>query len=108
MIAQNMQYPKLQNSAKIEGKTDSIVVIPSAPHYAGQMVELMCAAYDCSPEETFSAEQFRSHMHVFPEGQFIALDTSADRVVGLTASMRLDFDPRLPLTASWVETTAYG
>lgn len=100
MIAHNLQYPRIQN--------DAIVVIPSAPRYADQMIELMCAAYGCSPDETFSAGQFRSHMQVFPEGQFIALDVKADRVVGLTASMRLDFDPRSPLTASWVETTAYG
>lgn len=85
-----------------------IVVIPSSPKYAEQMVELMCATYNCLPEETFSVEQFRTHMQIFPEGQFIALDVDNDRVVGLTASMRVDFNPDEPLLENWVETTNYG
>lgn len=98
----NYQYPTSKTGEA------HIVVIPSSAEYADQMVELMCAAYNCTPDETFTAEQFRTHMRVFPEGQFIAIDTDTNRVVGLTASMRVDFDPNFPLLESWVETTNYG
>ena len=101
MIAYDMKYqPGTQDNR--------IVVVPSSAKYAEQMVELMCATYGCKPSQTFSAEQFRTHQQIFPEGQFIALDVDSDRVVGLTASMRVDFDPAQPLMARWVETTNYG
>ncbi len=96
------------NKPQTHPSNNAIVVVPSAARYADQQVDVMCAAYNCQPNETFRAAQFRQHREIFPEGQFIALDVNADRVVGLTVSMRVDFDPRKPLLERWVETTNYG
>jgi hypothetical protein len=88
-----------------------LLIAPSAPQYAEQMEKLIAMTYGIPLEESangISADKFRNHMRVFPEGQFIALDAQTHRVVGLTASMRIDFDPRYPLLESWVTTTNYG
>ncbi len=86
-----------------------ITVVRSSPRYAEQMQDLMHLVYDTTrenPDGTFLAAQFRRHMEIFPEGQFVALE--AGRVVGLTASMRLPFEPANPFIESWYETISSG
>ncbi|MEP7291792.1 MAG: GNAT family N-acetyltransferase [Chloroflexota bacterium] len=86
-----------------------ITVVRSSPRYAEQMQDLMHRVYQtarANPDGTFLAEQFRRHMEVFPAGQFVALE--AGRVVGLTASMRIPFDPAHPFIESWYETISDG
>src|SRR5690606_29910203 len=101
MIAYNYeQYPSYSRNAEIE-------IVPSQPRHVDQMVDVMCAAYDVPAVETYTPEQFLSQVRVFPEGQFVAVDAN-DRVVGLTISMRVDYQPEQPLLESWIETTNYG
>ena len=102
MIAYN--YPQYQTRPQDE----RIVVVPSQPRHVNQMVELMSAAYNVPVEETYSPDQFRSQIRIFPEGQFVAIDQATGRVVGLTISMRLSYNPTQPLLENWVETTNYG
>ena len=85
-----------------------ILVVPTSARYADQIVELTAHTYGFSLEDSYTAEEIRSHVKHFPAGQFTAVDTRTDRVVGFTASMRLAFDPNYPLLESWVETTNYG
>jgi hypothetical protein len=91
-----------------------IIVIPSSVEFVEQMEELqrIVYGYTAGEEETFpdylTAAHFRSHLDIFPEGQFIALEKETGRVVGLTASMRIDFDPSLGLQEPWWVTTDYG
>jgi hypothetical protein len=91
-----------------------IVVIPARPHYAEQMEHVHQAVYDYDPavdgssDEDLTAEKFRQHLRIFPEGQFIALDAATDRVAGLTANMRTRFDLNRPYTKSWAATTGCG
>jgi hypothetical protein len=102
MIANNhMQYQPLPQDERF-------VIVPSKPQYVNQMVDVMCATYNVSPLETYHPDQFRSQIRVFPEGQFVALDRETGRVVGLTVSMRVDYQPEQPLLESWIETTNYG
>ncbi len=66
------------------------------------MENLLHRVYGTTPEdpdEVFTAPMFRHHMHIFPEGQFVALD--AGRVVGLTVSMRIAFEPSAPFMGKW-------
>lgn len=56
--------------------------------------------------QIFTAEQFRHHTAIFPEGQFTALD--GDQVVGITVSMRIDFDPVSPVIEPWWVTVNRG
>lgn len=91
-----------------------IAVIPSAVHYIEQMEALHQAAYGYSPsyadecDECLTADKFRNHLRVFPEGQFIALDVQTNEVVGATVSMLMDFDPARPLREPWVKLTDFG
>jgi hypothetical protein len=90
----------------------TIVVIPSSLKYAAQMVQCHQIAYGYTPEEItsedLSVEKFASHLEIFPEGQFIALEVETDTVIGLTSSMRLDIDPHKPSLRSWAEITSDG
>lgn len=93
-------------------ETPHIVVIPSTPDYAGKMQTLQEIVYAANnqpdAEDNLTAEHFLSHLHYFPEAQFIAIDTDTDEVVGLTSGMRIHFDESQPYTHTWLETTANG
>jgi GNAT superfamily N-acetyltransferase len=91
---------------------DHIAILPAAAEYADQMEALQALVYGVDPRDerqmTFNAAHFRQHLHVFPEGQFIAVDMCSDTVVGVTVSMRIAFDPRRPVLRPWWELTGYG
>jgi hypothetical protein len=57
--------------------------------------------------EALTADKFRQHLAIFPEGQFMALDKATDRVVGLTVSMRVNLDAN-DAAKSWAELTNDG
>jgi hypothetical protein len=84
-----------------------IVIVPSHERYAEQMEELQSIAYAGDPE-ILHAEEFRSHLRHFPEGQFVAIDTATERVIGLTSGMRIDFNPAEDLRETWRATTGDG
>jgi GNAT superfamily N-acetyltransferase len=89
---------------------ESILVLPSDPKDAGQMAETMSAVYEVDWREAdaqiFSPEQFRHQISLFPEGQFTAFH--GERVVGVTVSMRMNFDPTNPFIEPWWETIGGG
>ncbi len=58
--------------------------------------------------EDLTAEKYARHLEIFPEGQFLALEVETDTVIGVTTSMRLDFDPVKPCLRSWAEITSDG
>lgn len=69
------------------------------------IIELSRKVYPDSPPWT--VEQLASHGSVFPEGQFVALDTESQRVVGMAASLVVlwdDYDMRM----SWRDFTDRG
>jgi hypothetical protein len=89
----------------------NIQVIPSALEYVEDMQDLLYLIYDATPDDygdLFTAEMFRQHLQVFPEGQFIARDGDNGKLVGITVSMRMDFDPAKPFVEPWVKTIGYG
>jgi GNAT superfamily N-acetyltransferase len=86
-----------------------ISIVPSTPRRAEAMEDLMHAVYSSTrenPDGTFSAAMFRRQMQVFPDGQFTALE--AGKVIGLTASMRIAFDPAHPFIEPWFTTISEG
>jgi GNAT superfamily N-acetyltransferase len=63
----------------------------SEQSHAGQLADLQHAVFPTlALEVRFSTEQYRRHIALFPEGQFVALD--GERVVGATTTIRLNFD----------------
>lgn len=86
-----------------------ITIVRSAPRHAEKMQDLMHLVYHTTrdnPDGTFTAAMFRRQMELFPDGQFVALD--AGRVIGLTASMRIPFDPARPFIEGWYTTISDG
>jgi GNAT superfamily N-acetyltransferase len=47
-----------------------------------------------APQERLNAENFRFHVQLFPEGQFVALLNN--QIVGSTTAIRYNFDPHHP------------
>jgi GNAT superfamily N-acetyltransferase len=93
----------------------SIQIVPGKPHYAGELERLYRHVYgdedDPNAADVFTAAMFRRHLEVFPEGQFVALDTAlpeGEQVIGLASSMRLAFDLAHPHLESWYKTTGDG
>jgi len=95
--------------------TDQITVVPSESQYAEQMAAHMALVYggkpDADPAElafdyVFTPEHFRQHIAVFPEGQFTAFH--GDKIVGVTVSMRIHFDPQHPKIEPWWVTVGEG
>lgn len=92
-------------------ETAAIAVIPAELKHTQQIAQVAGAAYGVAPEKVekwFSADQYAARISTFPEGQFVAIDTASDRVIGFTSSMRFDFDPSTPPVESWERTTGYG
>jgi hypothetical protein len=96
---------------KQSGETQ-IVVLPASLRYTDQMEACHQVAYDYTPspndKEALTAAKFRQHLRIFPEGQFIALDTATDTVIGTTSNMRLNLDLHKNDVRSWAEITNDG
>jgi ribosomal protein S18 acetylase RimI-like enzyme len=55
----------------------------------------------------WSETQLASHLLVFPEGQFVAIDFDSGRVVGMAASLIVSWDD-YDMKTSWRDFTDYG
>lgn len=84
---------------------ESIYVRNTRPEDFAGIVELTRAVYPESPP--WSETQLASHLRVFPEGQFVALDRETDNVVGMAASLIVYWDD-YDMTSSWRDFTDSG
>ena len=70
---------------------DGLVVRHTGPEHAGQLEELQRICFPTLDDrERFKAPHYLSHVALFPDGQFVALDR--DTVVGAATTLRLHFD----------------
>ena len=98
-----------------QNRDTQIAVVPSSFAYLERMEACHQLAYGYTVDaqafevdpEAVTAEKFRSHIEIFPEGQFVAVDTRTDRVVGLTSSMRTNLNAH-DAAKSWAELTNDG
>lgn len=61
------------------------------PRHAAQLEELQRIVFPTlAPAERFEARHYLKHLELFPEGQLCVVD--GERVVGMTSTIRLDFD----------------
>jgi GNAT superfamily N-acetyltransferase len=91
----------------------SIEIRNSRDSDAEAMQDLFLATFDpdATPdncEQCMVAAQFRHHRLLFPEGQFIAWDTEAARLVGFSVTMRAEYDPTHPHLDSWWVSSGEG
>jgi GNAT superfamily N-acetyltransferase len=69
-----------------------IEIVQTREEHAEGAAALQRACFPTLPDEDyFTAEHYRSHVRIFPEGQFVAL--AGKQVVAACTSMRTGFDP---------------
>jgi GNAT superfamily N-acetyltransferase len=70
---------------------DGLIVQHMQTNHAGQLEELQKIVFPTlADDELIRAAHYLRHLEVFPEGQFVITD--GDRVIGMTTTMRTDFD----------------
>jgi GNAT superfamily N-acetyltransferase len=70
---------------------NGLEVVQTRAEHADGLGELQTIVFPTlAPEERFEAKHYRKHIELFPEGQFCVVDR--DRVVGMTSTIRMDFD----------------
>ena len=82
-----------------------VIVRDTLPEDFAQIIELTREVYHDSP--SWKVEQLTSHLAVFPEGQFVAVEEGTGRVVGMAASLIVDWDD-YDMRASWRDFTDHG
>lgn len=83
-----------------------IVIINAGPEHFAQLEELEKLCYpSLSADELLRTEHFACHHRLFPQGQHVALD--GDRVVGMSATFRIDLDISRS-DHSYVEIAGHG
>ncbi|MEP7319117.1 MAG: GNAT family N-acetyltransferase [Panacibacter sp.] len=68
-----------------------IAIVPMQTEHAAQLEALQYIVFPTlAEEEILHANQYRKHVEIFPEGQFVALDQY--KVIGATSSIRYHFN----------------
>jgi GNAT superfamily N-acetyltransferase len=72
----------------------SLAVCRTGHEHAAGLEELQRVVFPTlAPAERFEARHYLRHIELFPEGQLCVVDRAAgDRVVGMTSTIRMDFD----------------
>ena len=83
----------------------TIRVRNTRPDDFAQIIEMTKAVYRTGL--AWSEEQLGSHLKVFPEGQFVAVTTDSDKIVGMAASLIVLWDD-YDLTTNWRDFTDRG
>ncbi len=82
-----------------------VIVRNTRPEDFAQIIEMTREVYRESP--SWTTEQLASHLRVFPEGQFVAVEKGTERVVGMAASLIVLWDD-YDMTGSWRDFTEHG
>jgi GNAT superfamily N-acetyltransferase len=72
---------------------NDLVLRRTGPEHVAQLDELQRIVFPTlAPAERFEARHYLRHIEQFPEGQLCVVETATDRVVGMTSTVRMDFD----------------
>jgi GNAT superfamily N-acetyltransferase len=82
-----------------------IIVRNTRPEDFPGIIEMTHEVYPGSVP--WSPTQLESHLEVFPEGQFVAVEAESQRVVGMAASLIILWDD-YDMKASWRDFTDHG
>ena len=85
--------------------SSKIIVRNTTPEDFSKILQLSKAVYSFPPHWT--ERQLTSHLEVFPEGQFVAIDSSSGQLVGMAASLIIRWDD-YDLHGSWKDFTDAG
>lgn len=82
-----------------------VVVRNTRPEDFDQIISLCERVYPQS--RPWTRESLASHLKVFPEGQLVAVEIATGRVLGMAASLIVDWDA-YEVTGTWGDFTAWG
>jgi len=82
-----------------------VIVRTTRPEDVPAIIDLCRRVYPESPP--WSEAQLESHLRVFPEGQFVAVRSGTERVVGMAASLIVSWDD-YEMTGTWRDFTDAG
>ena len=114
--SQNMKRPSVETvrlpltgvsstPAKNTRPKRRVVIRNATPEHFSGINEIASLIYpDITP---WNDEHLASHLHAFPQGQFVAVEQSSGLVVGVCSGLVIDWD-RQPDTSSWNALTAGG
>lgn len=71
-------------------KLPKIVVRTARPADFESIIQMCQAVYPESPP--WRIDQLESHLKVFPEGQFVAVEEDTQRVMGMASSLIIHWD----------------
>jgi len=74
------------------------------PEDIAGIIEMSHAVY---PGASWKAEQLESHLKIFPEGQFVAVEPGSERIVGMAASLVLLWED-YEIDTNWRDFTDLG
>lgn len=92
---------------------DSILIRPAQPDDAPAMDALFREAFDPGAsreacDECLFEEHYRHHLTLFPEGQFVAVDSTRHQVIGLCNALRTTYDAAHPHLEPWWQSIGQG
>ncbi len=86
-------------------KRPPIVVRNTRPEDFDAVIEMGRLIYPASPP--WMSGQLASHLKIFPQGQFVAVEACSQRVVGMAASLIVHWEDYDPME-HWRDFTDYG
>jgi hypothetical protein len=96
--------PSITNSPSTPAQDQVVVRNTESRDFAG-ITDLCRRTYPDTPP--WNAEQLSSHLRLFPEGQFVAVHGPEEKVVGMCASLIVDWEDYHMLD-NWEQFTADG
>lgn len=84
-----------------------ILITPTRAEHAAQLEALQRKVFpSLAEDELLHADQYKKHIEIFPEGQFVALDK--EKVAGSTTTMRYHYDLSHPRYHTFSEVMGGG
>jgi ribosomal protein S18 acetylase RimI-like enzyme len=85
--------------------TPDVKVVNTLPEHFASVIEMCREVYPDSVP--WNEKQLASHLEVFPEGQFVAVEPDSNRVVGMAASLIVLWDD-YDFDSDWHDLTEHG
>lgn len=92
-------------SSELASTQDQVIVRNTTPRDFDGITDLCRRTYPDTPP--WNAEQLSSHLRLFPEGQFVAVHGPQESVVGMCASLIVDWE-EYHMLDNWEQFTADG
>lgn len=84
-----------------------ISIVPMQQTHADALEQLQYIVFpDLQEDEILHAPQYRQHVNIFPEGQFVATD--GEKIIGATSSIRYHYNPDIIEHHSFFEIMGGG